>query len=1012
MTAPAAPDAAVPATPPRRRPWRTAALAALALFVAWGVALAIFGPGWFRRRVEARISQYIHRPAHLGPISVNPYTLTFRVDSVRIDDRDGGPLLQWERLAVTYKLRSFLSSGTLDFTRIEWVRPYLRVRLDSAGTLSVQDIIDSIAATPSRPLPPLAVGDLKIDGMRLEWYDSARTRPFYTQLGPASVQLRDFTTRRDSLSRYTFAGRTEQDERFSWKGTLGVAPFASVGEITLENLKLPKYAPYYGDALRAQVTGGTLGLVAKYAYRADPARREARLVEGTLDIRDLALAEGGRTPVALGALHVGGLEADAVARTATLGELRIARLALDVVRSRRGTLNLASLLADAPPAKAPGKAATTPPAKAPATVAAKAPAAAPAADTAAPWRWAVRTVALDSMSMAFTDSGPARVGRLKATYAAARLDTLSSNPDVTSTAHGEFTLEGGGRFVLDATGPLARRRGRFTLVLDSLPMFQADPWIAAAGGRLELANGRLHLDLAGPFDATDPANPSATITGALRVDNLNTREREDGEPFLGWRSFRFDGIAYDTRAATLDIAAITLDRPVVQLFVDSAGASNLSHIFPRAPRTAADSAAAATPVDTTVVGPPAPPPPTSDTALSQDATSRLRRITVGKVAITNGAVRITDASVAPTMRLTIGRITGTTGRFDSDNKSRGELALQALVDEVAPLTIKGQLNPLADAQESVLQFDATGVDLLPFSGYSGRYLGYLIAKGKMKTALRWQVQQRRVKSENVLTLDGFTFGEKVQHPDATSLPVKLGFAVLRDRQGQIVLDVPVEGSLDDPDFSFGRVIVRALLNILRNIVTAPFKLLGSLFGGGGADLSEAPFDAGAGTLTAEARTRLDALRKSLIERPELKLSIEGAVDSVADREALRRLALERRLRAQAPALADSAPLLPSARAARLAGEFAQLFPQDSAVAAARLRGRPAAEALAGRDLEARVLAALPVGTAELAALADARARACRDYLVSGEGAPADRIFLAASAAAPAFAGRKATFKLE
>ncbi|MBI3792484.1 MAG: DUF748 domain-containing protein, partial [Gemmatimonadetes bacterium] len=1014
---PSAPPA--PPARPRRHLWRNLALGAVGFVAAWGAVIAVFGPSWFKRRVEERISQYIHRPAHLGPISVNPYTLTFRVDSVRITDRDGGPLLQWDRLAVTYKLRTFIQSGELDFTQIEVVRPYARFRLSREGALSIQDILDSVAATPSRPAPPLAIGHLVIQQMRVEWYDSARTRPFYTQLGPASMDLRDFTTRRDSLSRYTFAGRTEQDEQFSWKGTLGVTPFASEGEIKLDNLKLPKYAPYYGESLRAEVTSGTLGLEARYAFRADPNRRESRLLAGALDVRDLALRLGDRTTVTLGTLHVGGLEADAVNRTATLGELRIGRLALDVVRSSRGTINLASLVASAEGARpnAPrgsrataGREAATaaPPARAPRAATSDASASvagAASGDSAslAPWRWTVHTVALDSMRVAFTDSVPARVGKLTATYVAARLDTLSSDPDVASRAHGEFTLEGGGRFVLDAAGPLARKRGTFKLLLDSLPMFQADPWIAAAGGRLELASGRLHLDLAGPFDASDPARPAATVKGALRVDNLVTREREDGDPFLSWRSFRFDGIAYDTRAATLEIAQVSLDRPVVQIDVDSGGTSNLAHLFPRAPKTAADSArargdSAAVPVVTTTAAGPAAA--RSDTALPQDSTSKLRRITVGKVTLANGAVRIADASVAPVLRLTVGRITGTTGRFDSDNVNRGELALEAMVDEVAPLSIKGQLNPLSDAQESILQFDATGVDLLPFSGFSGRYLGYLIAKGKMKTRLNWQVKQRRVKSENVLTLDGFTFGDKVNHPDATSMPVKLGFAVLRDRSGQIVLDVPVEGSLDDPDFSFGRVIVRALLNILRNIVTAPFKLLGSLFGGGSADLSEAPFEAGSSALTAEARSRLDALRKSLVERPDLKLSIEGAIDSAGDRDALRKVALERRLRLQAPALADTALLLPSVRAARLATEFATLFPTDSVVSAARARSRPLAEALAGRDVEARVLAAIVVGGAELQALAEARAKACRDYLASGEGAPVDRIFLAASGAAP------------
>ena len=1001
MTTPPRPERPTPpSVTPRRRRWRTLAIAFVGFVTGWGAFIALFGPGWFKRRVERQITQYIHRPASLGPISVSPYSLTFRVDSVRIDDGDGGPLFQWDRLAVTYELLTFFRTGDVRFSAIELVRHYARLRLSKEGVLNVQDVIDSIAATPSRPLPPIAIGRLKIDQLRLEWYDSARTRPFFTRLGPASIDLRNFTTRQDSLSRYTLAGRTEADETFAWKGTLGVAPFASSGEITLGNLQLAKYAPYYGDALRAQVTGGTLSLDAKYAVRADPKKRESRLVGATLDVRDLVLALGGTSPARLGRLHIGGLEADAVARTATLGELTLGGLALDVVRSPRGELNLAGILASA---AAPSSARATAPSTARATAPSTA-ATARARDAA--WRWTVHHLAIDSARVSLVDSVPALVGKLKATHVAARLDTLSSDPDVASTAHAEFTLEGGGRLVADARGPLARRRGVATLLLDSLPMFQADPWIAAAGGRLALVSGRLHLNLKVDFDATDAARPAATLSGGLRVDNLGTRERDDGDPFISWRSFRFDGIQYDTRAATLDIAQVTLDRPVVPIGIDSLGTSHLTHLFPPPARGVTDSASA--PVDRSRAA------ARTDNAATAPpgAASVLKRITVGKVAITNGAIRVTDESVNPVMRFTIGRLAGTTGKFDSDNVSRGELALSAMLDEIAPLSIKGQLNPLSDANESILTIEATGIDLLPFSGYSGRYLGYQIAKGKMKSRLDWHLKQRKVKSDNVLTLDGFTFGEKTNHPDATGMPVKLGFAVLRDRAGQIVLDVPIEGSLDDPDFGLGRVIVRALLNILRNVATAPFKLLGSLFGGGDADLSEAPFDAGTSTLLVDSKTRLDALRKSLVERPDLKLEIEGAVDTLADRDALRKLALEKRLRQQAPMLADSVLLLPSGRAVRLANEFAALFPADSAVSAARVTRRPLVEALAGRDLESRVLPAVVVGVAELRALADARARACRDYLLSTEGASVERVFLAATGAAPAAVGRKATFKLQ
>ncbi len=223
--------------------------------------------------------------------------------------------------------------------------------------------------------------------------------------------------------------------------------------------------------------------------------------------------------------------------------------------------------------------------------------------------------------------------------------------------------------------------------------------------------------------------------------------------------------------------------------------------------------------------------------------------------------------------------------------------MTASIDDVAPVKISGRFNPLSDKEGSDLVVDLQGMELVPVGPYSGKYLGYLIAKGKMKVEMKYRVVGRQLKSENKLTLDEFDFGDKTESKEATTMPVKLGFAIMRDRSGQIVFDVPIEGNLDDPNFHFGRVIGRAILNVLTKLITSPFKLLGGMFGGGTtADLSYAEFAPGISALAPAEDKKLDVLAKSLFERPALKLGIAGAVDTVADPAALRTAKLEAQMR--------------------------------------------------------------------------------------------------------------------
>jgi hypothetical protein len=189
------------------------------------------------------------------------------------------------------------------------------------------------------------------------------------------------------------------------------------------------------------------------------------------------------------------------------------------------------------------------------------------------------------------------------------------------------------------------------------------------------------------------------------------------------------------------------------------------------------------------------------------------------------------------------------------------------------------------------------IDLSPMTPYSGKYVGYTIEKGKLNFDLKYLIVKKKLDSQNHIFFDQFNFGEKVESPKATKLPVKLAVALLKDRKGEIKLDIPVTGSLDDPKFSIWGIILKVIINLITKAATSPFSLLGAMVGGG-EELSYVEFDYGSATITEPNLKKLTTLAKALQDRPALKVDVEGHVDMERDREGLKQYLFQRKLKTQ------------------------------------------------------------------------------------------------------------------
>jgi hypothetical protein len=846
------------------------------LLLGYAVAGFLVLPPIVRRVAVRQLARQLDREVAIAKVRLNPFMLSATVRGLLIKDKDGQPFVSWDEVHVNFQLATLFSKAWI-FREVSTTRPFARVQVNRDYTLNFSDLVTKFskadAAAPKTPSAPFAlrIKRLHIGGATARYTDLTVRTPFQRVIGPLDVSLDNFRTDPDNENPYAFAGTTDAGERFSWSGHFFLNPLRSRGELSLENISLNKYAPLYQDFVRFEIRDGTVSVRANYDFELSAAHRVMAVSNATFQLRFLKLAEpGGATNLAeLARLVVEGANVDAVAHVAEVKSISGYGGRLVLKRDANAEVNVVEL------AKPP-------------TTAAGAPggillllrsvtnAVAMLLNSTNQWAGTIHNVSLWQNSLSLEDLVNSRPARLELDNLELAATNISNLPGANLSAALSLRWNTNGTIKSGMTLALAPTAADVELAIDGLDLHPLDPYLESKVNLIVLGS---KLGLHGQVRLRTPTNglPKVTFAGDARLDDLSTVDGVLGEDLLAWKSVRLSGINANLNPPEVAIGEIAVDDASARIVVETNRTINL--------RAALNAG-----------GTNAPLPATNAPATAGPAPGPLPKISIASVVISNGQVRLTDRSVSPVVNLALQGLGGTIAGLSSDDLQHADVNLHANINGGAPVEITGTINPLAHNQTSDLKVTMKNLDLTPASPYSGRFAGYRITKGKLGVDLAYQLADRKLKAANLITLDQFTFGERVESPDATKLPVKLAIAILKDREGKIVLDVPIEGSLDDPQFHLGKVISRAILNIIVKIATSPFSVLGAIFGGGGEELSYQDFAPGSAELQAAETNKLAGLVQGLYERPALQVAIEGSVDAAADLDGLRRIKLEEQLR--------------------------------------------------------------------------------------------------------------------
>ena len=573
------------------------------------------------------------------------------------------------------------------------------------------------------------------------------------------------------------------------------------------------------------------------------------------------------------------------------------------------------------------------------------------------------------------------------------------------------------------------RVGKAKVALMDLPLHLAGPYL---GGLLDIEVEKAQTGFRGDLAwELRPEGPRLQARGDLVVDdfraNSSTAERggaqralvlardgggSGGRQLLAWKSLSLRGIDLALAPAAplrLAVAQTSLSDFYARVVLDETGRLNLQDVA-RAPLQAASTAAAASassapsarpaPRAASPAAPTSAPSPATPPSLA--ATSPVPVIRFGPITVSGGRVNFNDRFVRPNYSANLSELAGSLAAFSSEPAAAGappqlaELALRGRVEGTATLEVAGQVNPLARPLALDIRAKVRDLELPPLSPYAIKYAGYGIDRGKLSVDVAYLVKpDGQLTASNKIILHQLAFGDKVEGAPA-SLPVKLAVALLADRHGVIDLDLPVSGSLNDPQFSLGGVIWKVITNLVAKAVTAPFALLSSAFGGGGSELSTVEFAPGTAVLAAPAKESLDKVAKALLERPALSLTVTGESRLDAEREGWKRDRLKQFLRSEKRRQAIAAGAAATAEVVVAEAETPALLKEvyRRADIAKPKNALGFAQDVPPAQMEALLLASIVIPDDAMQQLAVRRGVAVRDYLASRQ-LPTTRLFLGA-----------------
>lgn len=718
----------------------------------------------------------------------------------------------------------------------------------------------SASSTPAQ----FSLGDLALTNGTIDVTDKAAATPISLALRDMHLTLSNLDNSQSTPAAFDAGASLSSGGTLAAQGTIGLVTKKIAGHMALSRIDLAALNPLAQPYLSAGLASGSLDSQGDFTIALAPNHQiSAQAISAQLSDIELRDPANGPSPLGWKRLSVSGAALDLLAHHVSVDRISLEQPQVSVRRQRDGKLSLAALV------RMPAAQVPTASPQGPATTAAP----------AAAWQYKVGTVAIsDGQAQVEDDSGPQP---LRFALSALNLEVHDLTPDLSRPVPVMMAARVDKRGQIKASGTVAPSPLRANLRTQVHRLSLASEVNAYLTSQVNAKMSSAFVDETGTVSAKlERGRLHAAYQGDAALSDVRLVDQRGKTAFLEWGTLRARRMALKLGAKQPEvrIGELDLSRFFGQLMLDSKGRLSVRNLFVTAP---------------------AHPAPAAHGTRAEVAPARQipARIGIDKIVFDRGRINWTDHFVRPNYSAALTDLHGTVGAVATDSTAHAPVRVQGHVNQSATILIDGEVSPLAPMAFVDLTAEASGINLPNLTPYSIKYTGYPIEQGTLSLKVHYLLDHLRLTAQNHIVINQLTFGPRVESATATNLPIRLAVALLKDPNGRIRVDVPISGSLADPEFSLTQALLNAFGNLITNAATAPFTLLASAFGGGNSkELSYIQFAPGSTQLSPQATDKLATLAKALEQRPSLNLSIGGRADPALDTEGARKALLEKRVR--------------------------------------------------------------------------------------------------------------------
>ncbi len=944
--------------PPHEKLKKYTLIAALCIGVYAAIGFLLI-PWLIRWQVPAQIQKHLGRESSLEKVSFNPFTLELTLHGFQLLEADGRPFVRFDRFYVNYGLWESLARFAAAVQEISLEAPYVHVARLPEGRFNFSDLAKGEKAPEPEPdkeegLFPVWIGRLAIGNGHMQFEDRTLEPAFQESIEDLDLQITGLSTKKDAVTPYQLGLSLASGGKLGIDGNTVLDPLSAHGKFDLAGINLNRIQAYLQDS-GIQLQQGVLTVAGNYRFDGTaPGSVRFDLDQGKLAVTGLKLAatqgdtmrlqiprieitdigvasvsqpKKQATDLAIGRIQLdgqtlalsrqtapdlfiktgqialegltmkmasGGQVQDAM--TVTNRRLKIAgtrisggttegkpvievpevmaeKLAVDLKKqtldlevlasshgkidawlARGGELNLQTLFAGKPGARPPEQPKPAP------------------AESGPAWSITVNHIALDDYRFELADQNTTPAARFSLRPIRLTLENFRTTPGNQAQLALDVTINQKGKF--SARGPVVIDPLQLNLDLnaDRIALGALQPYINDFA-KLRLKKGDFHLS--GKLDLALDQNgkPVGGFKGDTGIARLHTVDTVKQKDFLKWRALNVNGLAVDFAPMKVSVRSVISEGLYNRFIIHKDKTTNLNDIFPTQASKKNH----------------APPPKKKkrETPLP---------IAIGSVKIKNAAAMFSDQSLVMPFVLNMSQLNGSIDKISTNTRQTASVRIEGKVNQLAPVRIEGSLKPFDIEDFLDIQLKVDDADLTAVTPYMAHFAGYAIEKGKITLDVAYKIEDKKLEARNQVVINQLTLGEKIDSPDAVSLPVKLAIGLLQDQNGVIDLNLPVSGSLDDPKFSIGRLIGQVLLNLLTKAAASPFSLIGGLLGPGGGDPGHITFPSGSAALSPQEVQKLVKIGQALQSRPKLVVEVKGIALDPADRHAMAENRLLARMR--------------------------------------------------------------------------------------------------------------------